>query len=384
MRLDLRPVASAAATAAALALLLPLPARADTAQVTVVSPGGAQRALALAALTGSEDVVERTYLLRSAAGETSTTVTGFSLAALIEAAGADPYAFSYLEVQRPDGGAVMLSRAQALAGGGAAPVVYATAGGTGFIRPASDGGDLNADDGFEAPQGISIVLSKGEPLRVRAEASALEVDPGEKVRFSAVVERAGSGQRLEFSWYFDDGHSGTGESARHAFAEPGAYDVVVGVTSAGDDTGVSAVVRIQVGEPAAGPNRKGGGSNEAADAPDHGAAGPPPAAEQAAAPTPTPASPPQTKPRFEKRQEREKGTTERDAGDLVRGELLSAPAASAARAVKSERRRQAIAARRGKLDAAGGGAVPGAALGLLATVGLLGLGALAEARGRLR
>lgn len=59
---------------------------------------------------------------------------------------------------------------------------------------------------------------------------------------------------------------------RHRFAKRGSYDVVVGVTTPGDDAGASAVVTVQVGAPLAGPDRKGGGTNEEADAPDHGAA----------------------------------------------------------------------------------------------------------------
>ena len=60
--------------------------------MTVVSPGGAQQTLSLEALAGTEDVVERAYALRAGSGESSQTVTGFSLARILEAAGADPYA----------------------------------------------------------------------------------------------------------------------------------------------------------------------------------------------------------------------------------------------------------------------------------------------------
>ncbi|MEZ5076357.1 MAG: PKD domain-containing protein [Solirubrobacterales bacterium] len=355
-------------------------AGADTGQVTMVSPGGAQRTLALGALAGQEDVVERSYVLRSADGESTATVTGFSLAALIEAAGADPYGFSYLEVQRPDGGAVMLSREQALAGGEATPVVYATPGGTGFLRPASSAVDLNATDGFEAPQGISVVLRKGRPLQVTAAASALEVDPGEKIDFTAIVERAGTGQQLEFSWYFDDGHSGAGRTARHAFAKPGAYDVVLGVTSAGDEAGASAVVRIQVGEPPPGPNRKGGGNIPDSDAPDHGAAKGPARGAAAGgslgstpptAPAPTPAA---STPRFQNAPRGEKGTTQRERGEVVSGELLSGEAAAA----DPPAGHAPATARTGGLEQGGGGGLPTAAWGLLGTGALLGLGALAE------
>lgn len=149
-------------------------AHADDAQVTVVAPGGAQQTLSLDALSGGEDVTDRTYSLRGPSGESAQTVTGFSLAAILEAAGADPYGFSYLEAQRPAGGAVLLSRHRALDPGAFAdgpPVVYATGAGTGFLRPSGGAEDLNAGDSFEAPQGVTIVLRKGSPLQVRAEAS---------------------------------------------------------------------------------------------------------------------------------------------------------------------------------------------------------------------
>ena len=131
-------------------------------------------------------MVDRAYALRSGEGESTETVTGFSLAAILDAAGADPYGFSYLEVQRPAGGAVLLSRHQALDPGAFAegpPVVYATAAGTAFLRPSSGAGDLNATDSFEAPQGVTVVLRKGSPLRVRAQASTLRTRPGKPVDF---------------------------------------------------------------------------------------------------------------------------------------------------------------------------------------------------------
>ncbi len=186
-------------------------AAADAPQVTIVTPGGAVHTLALEALAGSEDVVGRTYVLRSATGVTSQTVTGFSVAALIEAAGVDPYGFSYLEVQRPGGRSVQLSSTQALAPNAfpeGPPVVWSTGGGTGFLRPGAGPGDDNAGDSFEAPQGLTIALRKGTALRVRAEATPRKTVPGKKVSLRAIVERAGSGEALTYSWYFDDGASG--------------------------------------------------------------------------------------------------------------------------------------------------------------------------------
>ncbi len=366
----------------ALAALVPDAARADAAQVTVIAAGGSQQTLSLEALGGSEDVVDRAYLLRSGSGESSQTVSGFSLAALVEAAGADPYAFSYLEVLRPTGGAVRLSRHQALDPGAFAegpPVVYATAAGTGFLRPNGGADDLNASDSFEAPQGVTIALRKGSPLRVKAEASTLKTRPGKAVKFSAEVEGAGAGETLSYSWYFDDGASATGANATHAFSRRGSYDVVIGVTTPGDSTGSSAVVTVQVGPPLSGPDRKGGGTRRDRDAPDHGAAtgtdgttgsSPSSAATAGAAMTPKPASSeekPQEKP-TEK-------TTQPPAVAPISGRLLSAPAAT------PEPDRQPAARAGNPSDGDSDGlSLSGAALGLIITGGLLGLGAFSEAR----
>ncbi len=379
-------------TAATLAAVLVLlggvgggTARADTAQVSVVSPGGAEQTLALDALAGGEDVIDRGYVLRSGSGETTASVSGFSLAALIDAAGADPFSFSYLEVQRPGGGAVTLSRHQALDSSAFAegpPVVYATATGTAFLRPSTGAYDLNASDSFEAPQGVTVVLRKGTQLRVRAEASTVKTKPGRAIDFSAVVEGAGAGEALAYSWYFDDGHGAETAAPTHSFAKRGSYDVTLGVTAEGNETGASDVVTIQVGAPIAGPDRKGGGRNEKADAPDHGAAAGPSAGgtgtggESEAAATPATAAPPSPEEsRFQSGQKDRKGTTT-SAEETVSGELLTASGAPA-----PERQPQAEA-RSGRLRGDGGtGGLPPAAWGTLATLGLLGTGALLEARG---
>lgn len=359
-------------------------AAADAAQVTVISPGGATQTLALAALAGSEDVVERSYTLRTGGGETSRTVTGFSLAAILEAAGADPYGFSYLEVQRPAGGAVLLGSDQALDQGAFAdgpPAVYATASGTGFLRPSAGAEDLNAADCFDAPQGISLVLRKGKPLQVKARASLQWTRPGRPVRFSAVVERSGAGEDLAFSWYFDDGHSAEGPEVSHRFAERGSYDVVVGVTSNGDEAGTSAVVTVQVGAPLAGPDRKGGGRNRDSEAPDHGAANGPwsgagTGGDVGGSAGDVVAQPSSSTTRSRPRKDRGEAPPA-PSGTRVSGELLSADASAPTPRVEQ------AAARRGRLDDGGdGGGVPSAAWGLLATLGLLGVGAAVEA-GRL-
>jgi PKD domain-containing protein len=375
-------IAVAAASSLGLGSPWAASAAADAAQVTVVSPGGASQTLALAALAGSEDVVDRSYALRGDGGESSQTVTGFSLAAILEAAGADPYGFSYLEVQRPAGGAVQLGRDQALDEGAFAdgpPALYATADGTGFLRPSAGAEDLNAADSFVAPQGISVVLRKGKPLQVKARASKPWTRPGQRVRFSAVVERSGAGEELSYSWYFDDGHRASGPEVSHSFAKRGSYDVVVGVTSSGDEAGASAVVTVQVGAAPAGPDRKGGGRNRTSGAPDHGAADGPwngagtdgdvggSAGDKVTAPSLATA---QSRPRKDRQDQPVPSSGTRISGELLSADLDAPPRPA----------RQQAAARRGRLEESGGGGLPTAAWGLLATLGLLGTGALLETR----
>jgi PKD domain len=389
--------------AAVLALASPwaASARADAAQATVVSPGGAQQTLSLEALGGGEDVLGRTFVLRSPSGEATQTVSGFSLARILEAAGADPYSFSYVEVQRPAGGAVRLSRHQALDPGAFAegpPTIYATPTGTGFLRPSAGPGDANAADSFAAPQGVTITLRRGLPISVTAKASPLKTKPGRPVSFEAVVEGAGAGEEVAYSWYFDDGGSATAATAIHRFDRRGSYDVVVGVTTPGDRTGASDVVTVQVGKPISGPDRKGGGTEQAAGAPDHGAAsggGKPAAASPGAsgtsspapsssapdAPAPAAVSPAPQAEATPPPRRRPDAPPSVPAGEPVSGELLEAAAPAPVAPAEAP-----AVARSGRLSdsGAGGGGLPDAAVGMLLAASLLGTGALVETRNLIR
>jgi uncharacterized protein YndB with AHSA1/START domain len=361
-------------------------ARADAAQVTVVSPGGTPRTLSLEALAGGEDVTGRSYVLRSAGGESTQAVTGFSLAALVEAAGADPFGFSYLEVQRPAGEAVRLSNDQALDGEGfesGPPVVYATATGTAFLRPSSGPADLNANDSFALPQGVTIVLRKGSSLRVEVEASTQRTRPGKPITFTAEAEGAEAGETITYSWDFDDGGSALGPTATHEFTRRGSYDVLVGVTTPGDSTGTTERVTIQVGPPLAGPDRKGGGKRHDAGAPDHGAATGVGGTGTGATGRGTSTDPGVSALHGnaeQKRQPPARQAPRRDPrGERVSGELLSLTAPAEP---EPDSQAQRPGARAGRPDGedSGGIGLSGAALGLLITGGLLGAGALTETR----
>lgn len=377
-------------------------AAADAAQVTVVTASGKQVPLALSSLAGREDVNNRAYTLHSGTSTTTQSVTGFSLEAIIDAASANKYTFDYLEIQRPDGGAsIRLSRSQALNKGvyeDGPPVVYATASGTGFLLPSTGHDDPNARSSFEAPQGLQIVLSdEDERLRVVAEARPLRVEPGEKVNFSATVEGAGTGEQIEFSWYFDDGMRASGKIVSHRFAKPGRYKIFVTVTGAGNETGTSNIVMVQVGDPAkSGPDRKGGGTNKGENAPDHGAAtgpatGTPGESGSASFPPPPVESfPPPTEsfpePEPEPLPQPEPQPAPEPEGEPVSGVLLE-EGGTAAPEPETGSEEEPAAARTGTLSEKGGGdggGLPDAAIGFVITGALLGAGGLIEARNLLR
>jgi PKD domain-containing protein len=136
-----------------------------------------------------------------------------------------------------------------------------------FLRPA---GAAAGPVLLAGPGPAAIRLSRPSKLEVRAEASNRRVESGDPVTFTATVDGAPAGEQVEVSWYFDDGRRGRGVRVTHRFRRPGTYDVSVGARISADDPGADDFVTVRVGKPPDGPNRKGGGTNAAANAPDSG------------------------------------------------------------------------------------------------------------------
>jgi len=372
------------ALAIAAVALLAAPASALGAEVRVTALNGQTTAVDLGALRGSEDVRGQQY----AVGGSSRTATGFSLEMILEEAKADPFDWQYLEVARPGGEPVVLSDEDVQDSGvfpDGPPVVTDEGAQAGFLRPSRGAGDDNSADQFSAAP-LAVVLQKGQAIEVDAEASAVKVDEGDEVSFSATA-RGPSGATLAYSWSFGDGDNASGEAVTHSFEEPGSYVVAVGVTSATDDVGGSDALRIDVGKlKKGGPDREGGGRNDADDAPDSGssnggygsgtggygagsggsgagtgsglsdgasAAGQIQAQE---APKEKEADPPAT------------------PGERVVGELLSASPATSESAPEGE----SAGARTGTPTEESGFGVPGVVVAFLGVGGLLGVGALLE------
>lgn len=393
-----------AVATAAVSLAIPLSAAWAAGEVTVAPQGGEQVGMSLAGLESSWDVRERTYTVRGAGGETAVTVTGMSIDALLDRAGIDPYGFEDVTIAG-GGRTVTLGRDQmtdpdAFADG--RPVFYLDAEGAHFLRPSTGPDDLNADDLIAVGDGpIEISLRAPSKLAVRASASRTHIEKGQRVRFSATVSGAGDAERVRVSWSFDDRGAATGTRVTHRFTRPGTYKVVVGATSDANPTGADDVVTIQVGKPPKGPDREGGGTNPDASAPDSGAATgatgatgtpsapaaatPPapaqtPAPRHAAAPEP-PKAPPAAKPAPVLPKDQQKAVQDAPptgAPQSVEGVLLTeasaAPTPAKAAAVRAARTGNPVE------ETAGAATIPPGAVGTMAVLALVGLGAWWERR----
>jgi PKD domain len=237
-------------------------------EIVVEPEGHAPRTVHLSGL-GEPDVVAREYTVPDAAGERRVPITGHSLDRVLGRARVNPYMFGDLEIVSA-GGSVTVSREEVVDSGAfpdGPPVFWMEGDVSSFLRPSNAAG---AAVGVGGGGPITIRVSRPSKLGVRVQASDRKVDPREPVTFTATVSGVPSGEQADVSWYFDDGRSGSGLRVTHRFRKQGTYRVVVGATTSPDEPGADASVTVQVGEPRDGPNRTGGGTNRATDAPDSG------------------------------------------------------------------------------------------------------------------
>lgn len=358
----------------AAAVLLALPAAANAADVTVnFARGGGSKTLSLSSLTSNFDVSAQ-FKLVGASGQTTTKqINGISLRALLDSAGADP-TYSAVEIARPGGGKVVVSRVQ-IEQGELPPVVYEDAGRTTFLRPWSGSGDQNVRDVVSASP---LVISQVDGLNygLKAKASTSKTKAGQRVSFSATASGA-AGQKLEYTWVFADGTTATGAAVKHRFKKRGYYRVLVSVRGAGEAGSSSVVVPIQVGKPAkSDAKRTGAGTNDSAGAPVSGQADGGSGDGRSAGSSDAGRARPSTR-----RAPRRSTAGQASAEQTVTGELLTGAKVQTATP-------SALAARTGRAGKAqqSSGGVPGEAVGITVALGLLGLGAALEfgAAGRLR
>ena len=285
----------AIAAAVALAMLALCGSAQAAGEVTLAPEGDEPQTVSLDAVPAALRVSDRPYTLRGGPqGDATVTVSGVTLDRLLDHAGIDPFDFEGIEIGA-GGRTVALDREQATDVGAfpeGRPILWSDEQGTHFLRPSSGPGDLNADDLLTATDGsLQVTLRRGGDLTVEASASRVRVRKGQSVTFTATVGGPGS-EAAPVRWSFDDGQRASGRRVTHRFARPGTYEVAVSAGANADEVGADDLLRIQVGKArTGGPDRKGGGTNGAADAPDSGAATGASGASSGTAPAPAPSTP---------------------------------------------------------------------------------------------
>lgn len=244
---------------------------AASADISVVGPrDGGTKSVSFGSLAAQFDV-EDDYVLRGASGATQVKrVKGISVARLLSVLGADEV-YSGLDVVRPGGGVVRLSKIQLLAGG-QTPVIFAEGDQLVFLRPSYSPDDANASD-IVSVGAMTLKQVDLGALNVSAKASKQKVNVGELVTFTGTASGGGAGESYKFTWIFKDGKSATGASVSHRFKKRGTYEVLLAAKTVGSDRTDPDVVVIQVGAPVKSKKKRaGGGTNDAAGAPTSGAA----------------------------------------------------------------------------------------------------------------
>lgn len=245
---------------------------AAAADINVVGPrDSGTKSVSFGSLSSQFDV-DAEYVIRGASGATSVKrVRGISISHLLSVIDADQV-YSGLEVIRPGGERVRLSKLQLLADGNP-PVIFAEGGQLVFLRPSYNSDDANANDVVSVGGAMMLKQVNIGALSVAAKASKTKVNAGELVTFTGVAGGGGAGESYEFKWNFADGKRGTGASISHRFKKRGTYKVLLTAKTVGSDRTDPDVVVVQVGDPVKSKKKRaGGGTNDAAGAPTSGAA----------------------------------------------------------------------------------------------------------------
>lgn len=351
---------------------------ASASTVTIKSPQNAPDITGdLSALAAQFDV-DAVYEIRSSSGSVrSERIRGISIDALFKALNADT-AYRGVNVLRPNGGSVFISKSQ-VAGGAPSPVIYESGGEVRFLRPSYNAQDNNADDLVSSGGNLILQQTADTNLKITAKASKTKAKAREAVKFSATVEGIGAGEQYAVTWVFADGKSDKGEEVSHRFSKRGVYRVLATVKTAGPDgteLSSSAVVQVQIGKLVkSDKKRSGGGNNDATGAPDSGASDGQSGSGDTAA-TDTPANP---------KQRRKKQQPQVDqALTPITGQLLDPNAALTPEQQSELAARSGTQADPQKQDSAAG--IPGEAIGVAGALGLLGFGFILElgAFGRFR
>ena len=196
------------------------------------------------------DVLSRDYVLRAPGSEEHETLSGISVARVLQKAGYGDLGDGFVRLSRADGSWTSLSAADLRDGAfpDGPPLIFLDSARERYFRPVRDASDANARDNLatDAGQTLELFVESGKPLAVTVSASPDHAEEGQPVGLTASV--AGDPPGVSVTWRFGDGEQDAGTSVEHRFAREGVYDVVA-VARGAAGSGASDPIRVKVGTP---------------------------------------------------------------------------------------------------------------------------------------
>ncbi len=227
--------------------LAPSGAAAKDGTVRINAPGIDNRSVTVRlADLGAPDINNQEYVLSSG----RKAISGFSISKVLRAASEqadswlDLQTLPSVQVDRPSGPPITLTRTQALSPSDRPPVFYANNDTTVFVMPGNPGQEYT----FRlAPVGVKVGL--GEAYELSVSPTSVRVDRGEGVTFTAKVGNRAGGETLNYRWSVQGATRANGSGNRFGwtFRRAGRFSVLVTVT--GTRQSNTALAAVTVGNP---------------------------------------------------------------------------------------------------------------------------------------
>ena len=178
-----------------------------------------------------------TYTHREFPGDRGTQITlrGLSISGLLSLAGFNPRAVSNISVVGGDGPLITLTGPEINSPPfPQGPALISDSGGTTtFFKPARDGAGTSSLVKSVPGTPLEIQVDGGSLLSVEVTASPTTAKVGQPITFKARIRFAPPGASFTFTWNFDDGEQGSGQTVTHAYKYSSDFQPLVQVEGTG-------------------------------------------------------------------------------------------------------------------------------------------------------
>jgi hypothetical protein len=173
-----------------------------------------------------------TYTVQERLDDEPKTISlrGLSMRGLLTLAGFNPGAVTHVSVVGGDGPLITLTGPDINSGRG---LVSDSGGVTRFVKPAGTSGATSQLVTSVPGTPLEIQVDGGGLLSVEVKASPTSGKVGDTISFTARVRFAPPGASFTYTWNFDDGGSGSGQSTSHKYTYGGDFEPLVQVQGSG-------------------------------------------------------------------------------------------------------------------------------------------------------